>query len=36
MRTEQEIFSEIIDILENNDIPYMISGSVASIAYGEH
>ena len=35
MRTEQEIFSEIIDILENNDIPYMIGGSVASIAYGE-
>jgi hypothetical protein len=35
MKTEQEIFSEVIDKLEKLDIPYMIGGSVAAIAYGE-
>lgn len=30
-----EFFSFVIDVLEELDIPYMITGSVASMAYGE-
>ena len=30
-----EFFSFVIDVLEALDIPYMITGSVASMAYGE-
>ena len=33
--TQGEFFGYIIDVLENSGIPYMIAGSVASIAYGK-
>jgi hypothetical protein len=35
MSSQQKVFARIIDILEKLKIPYMIGGSVASIAYGE-
>jgi len=35
MSIEHEIFAYVIDVLERLEIPYMIGGSVASIAYGE-
>jgi hypothetical protein len=35
MKTEQEIFSEVLDKLGKLAVPYMIAGSVAAIAYGE-
>lgn len=35
MKSIQTIFSEVLTILEHLDIPYMIGGSVAAIAYGE-
>lgn len=35
MSSQQTVFTHIIDILEKIQIPYMIGGSVASIAYGE-
>jgi hypothetical protein len=34
MKSEHEVFSEVIDILERLNIPYMIGGSVAAMAYG--
>lgn len=33
--TQSEVFGYVIDILERLGIPYMITGSVASVAYGE-
>jgi len=35
MKSEHDVFAEVIEILEKLKIPYMIGGSVASIAYGE-
>ena len=35
MSEQQEVFGSVVDILERLDIPYMIVGSVASMAYGE-
>jgi hypothetical protein len=35
MKSEKEIFLEVINTLEHLNIPYMIGGSVAAIAYGE-
>ncbi len=35
MKTEYEVFAEVIDVLDRLKIPYMIGGSVAAIAYGE-
>ena len=35
MKSEHEVFAEVIDVLERLKIPYMIGGSVAAIAYGE-
>jgi len=32
---QDEFFAFVIDVLEELDIPYMITGSVASMAYGE-
>ena len=32
---ERNVFGQVIDILEKLNIPYMIGGSVAAIAYGE-
>lgn len=34
MKSEREVFSEVISILERLGIPYMIGGSVAAMAYG--
>lgn len=33
--TQGEFFAYVIDVLEELNIPYMITGSVASMAYGE-
>jgi hypothetical protein len=34
--TEQaSVFTTVLDVLERNQIPYMITGSVASVLYGE-
>lgn len=33
--TQGEFFAYIVDVLKNLNIPYMITGSVASMAYGE-
>ncbi len=33
--TQGEFFAYVIDVLEKLNIPYMITGSVASMAYGE-
>jgi len=35
MSAEHNVFTEVINILEELNIPYMIGGSVAAIAYGE-
>lgn len=35
MSIEHDVFTQVIDILKKLDIPYMIGGSVAAIAYGE-
>jgi hypothetical protein len=35
MKSIQTIFAEVLAILESLEIPYMIGGSVAAIAYGE-
>jgi len=35
MSIEHDVFAHVIDVLERLKIPYMIGGSVASIAYGE-
>lgn len=35
MTTQQNIFSYVISVLEDLNIPYMIGGSVAAIAYGK-
>ena len=35
MSEQQEVFGNVVDVLERLDIPYMIVGSVASMAYGE-
>lgn len=35
MKSEHDVFAEVIDVLERLKLPYMIGGSVAAIAYGE-
>lgn len=35
MKTARDVFAEVIGILEELTIPYLIGGSVAAIAYGE-
>lgn len=35
MKSEREVFTEAIAVLESLKIPYMIGGSVAAMAYGE-
>jgi len=35
MKAEKDIFAEVIEVLSRLQIPYMIGGSVAAIAYGE-
>lgn len=35
MKTSHDIFSEVIAVIEKLNIPYMIGGSVAAMAYGE-